>query len=134
MSQRIIVTAPGRLVADPDMPTNEKAPAVFRIACNTSVKVDGQWTEKATFMRVRDWNHDRVKKLAKGALVVVTGELTQDERPEDKGGGFYACEIKAMNVDVLLWGENKSAAEGGVASQGKKAAATARRSKEDLPF
>lgn len=134
MSQRIMVTAPGRLVADPEF-GSENAPAVFRIACNNSVKgADGQWVEKPTYLRCKDWNHERSKKLTKGCLVSISGELMVDQRPEDKGGGYYPPEVKIYNVDILQWAQDKTAAEGGSAASARKEGAKSKRASEPNPF
>lgn len=136
-TQRASVRISGRLVADPDIPANDKAPISFRVACNQSVKVNGTWEEVATFYRCKDWNRQRSEKLAKGCLVVVDGELTCDKRPTEKYGddpGYFGPEIKVWNIDILLYAGNKPAEEGGVGAQGKKAATRNARQAEDFPF
>lgn len=99
----------------------------FRLGINRGVKnrETGEWEEKAMFLRCTDFMTSRSEKLAKGCLVQVTGELTWDERAE---GGFWAPELKVMDVSVLKWAHAQGE------KNANKQAAQGKRKDEALPF
>ena len=124
MANRVITVVCGHVVADADV--TDKT-VKFRIAINRGVKnrETGEWEDKPMFLRCTDWLTTRSDKLVKGCLVQVTGDLTWDERAE---GGFWAPELKVMDVSVLKW------AQGAGEKNTNKQAAQGKRKTEDLPF
>lgn len=124
MSNKCVCVVSGWIVEDAEV--NGKA-TKFRIGVNRAFKnkETGEWEEKPMWLRCADFMPERSSKLTKGTLVTLTGEMTWDERPE---GGFWAPELKIMNVDILRWANSEGAAAKG------KGGAQGRRKAEDLPF
>jgi len=130
MSNTAFTFATGRIVADPE---KHGTVTIFRIALNQREKVNGEWTEVARYMRCKEFNEDRAKVLAKGQMVAVGGSLSWDQRPDDKGGGYYPPEISISKIDILQWAGDKPKTEGG-GNKGKFKTKAAEEDKEDLPF
>jgi len=128
MSSKAILVVSGHVVEDADV--KEKL-VKFRVAINRGFKnkETGEWEEKAMWLRCTDFLVQRSSKLAKGALVQVSGEVNWDERPE---GGFFAPELRVMDVTVLRWANNDADKSG--AGKERREAAQGKRKGQELPF
>lgn len=126
MSNKLIGTVCGYVAQDADV--KEKF-VTFSLAINKSTKQpDGTYVERAMWLRCKDFMVDRGSKMAKGALISVTGEITWDEHKSGEKSAFYAPELRVMNLDVVRWANNDKDKSG--AREDKKQ----KRSDEDLPF
>lgn len=103
------VTAVGRLVADPEQPTN--GPAKFRLA------VDGYNREtkqrEATFWDCVAWGKtgETIMKYAqKGKQMLVAGEMNRREYVSKMGEKRQAVEINVADIE-LLGGGSPSASQ-----------------------
>lgn len=128
VSSKAILVVSGYVVEDADV--KDKL-VKFRIGINRGVKnkETGEWEEKAMWLRCTDFLVQRASKLAKGALVQVSGEVNWDERPE---GGFFAPELKVMDVTVLKWANNDRDQSG--AGKEHRNTAQGKRKSAELPF
>jgi single-stranded DNA-binding protein len=129
MSSKAVMVVSGYVVEDAEVRDNKIVK--FRIGINRGYKEKGsdEWKEKAMWLRCTDFLVQRASKLAKGALVQVTGEVNWDERPE---GGYFAPELKVMDVTVLKWANNDQ--DKSTTGQAAKREAGNRRKSDALPF
>ena len=95
----------GRLTADSKLSyTKSNYPILnFSIASNRSVKVNGNWEEKTSFINVRLWGkrgESLANYLKKGQMVGIDGKLIQD-RYEKDGQKVSLVFVEADNVQLL---------------------------------
>lgn len=101
MSDVMASTFTGRVVADgEEMKLGERAAISFRVAINGRKKQGDEWVDAPLFVRCKDFNVQRGARAVKGAKVNITGKTSWDERPADKGGGFYSPDITVWNMEV----------------------------------
>ncbi|NNM53242.1 MAG: single-stranded DNA-binding protein, partial [Spirochaetales bacterium] len=109
------------------------AHARFSVAVNRSVKRGEKWESEASFFEADAWGSTAEwasKKLAKGSLCVIVGELRQ-ERWEKNGEKFSRVTINASSVQPLGGESNGKAME----SQPKQSLSdTGGNFEDDIPF
>jgi single-strand DNA-binding protein len=126
----------GNLTKDPELRQTPSGTDVckLRIAVNTRIKKDGEWTDKANYFDVTIWGNsgaNAAKYLSKGRPVAIDGRLDWHEWEQD-GNKRQAVEIIADNVQFLGSGQGGGggAAEGGSATDAGGAASD----DSDIPF
>lgn len=122
---RVVIT--GNLTADPELRTLASGTSVckLRVACNTSQKVEGEWTDKPNYFNVTVWGkqgENAAKYLAKGRPVAIDGRLEWHEW-EAEGGKRSAVEITAESVQFLNSGQPRETEPVGAGT-----------ASEDIPF
>lgn len=101
---RIVIT--GNLTRDPELRALQSGTSVcsLRIASNSRMKQDGEWTDKANYFSVTVWGaqgENCAKFLAKGRPVCVDGRLDWREWQAQDGSKRESVEIIAETVQFL---------------------------------
>jgi single-strand DNA-binding protein len=132
---RVILTA--NLTRDPEMKTTAGSVAVctLRVACNSRVKRDGEWTEKPNYFDVTCFGaqaENVSRYLTKGRGVAIDGRLDWREWTTDGGDKRQAVQIIADSIQFLQDGQR----DGDSGSQGAPPATSAPSSAadDDIPF
>ena len=102
----------GRLCADPEMKqTASGVPCChFRIAVNRKKQKDG--TQEADFINCTAWRSTAefvCRYFSKGGMIIVEGELRNNDYTDGSGVKHYSMEVLCNEVG---FGESKKAAEG----------------------
>ena len=125
----------GRLGRDPEMRYTPNGTAVTNFSVAVSRKYtgkDGQPVEKTTWFRVTAWGklaEITNEHLAKGRMVLVTGEVSASAYTNQAGEPAASLELTARDVKFL---GGKSNGNGGQAQA--EAPASAPAEEDDLPF
>lgn len=108
------VTLVGNVTAEPEVKALGEGGvkvANIRVATNKSYKdKNGEWQEKGTFHNVVLWrNHaeSAEKRIIKGTLVYIEGEIDNREYVDKEGNKRYITEIVAKDMKIL----NKAAGD-----------------------
>lgn len=96
----------GNLTRDPELKTLTSGTKVcnLRIAVNSRVKRDGEWTDKPNYFNVTVWGaqgENCATYLAKGRPVAIDGRLDWREWETQDGGKRQAVDIIADSVQFL---------------------------------
>lgn len=124
----------GNLTKDPELRQTPSGTDVckLRVAVNTRVKKEGEWTDKANYFDVTLWGNtaaNAAKYLSKGRPVAIDGRLDWHEWEQD-GNKRQAVEIIAENVQFLGGGQGGGGNSGGGQPDADSSAST----DEDIPF
>lgn len=113
----------GRLTVDPEhrVLPNGNAMLKFCIAINKSVKINGEWENKACFLNVVCWGF--VAKscqdhLSKGCQVIIIGELEQNSWQDRDGNKRSVHQLTAQKVRVIGDSQRSSSYENSSQSYG----------------
>lgn len=107
MLNRVILM--GRLCADPELRQTQSgiANCKFRIAVNRPKKQDG--TQEADFISCTAWRSTAefvCRYFSKGSMIVIEGQLRNNDYTDGNGVKHYSMEVLADNV---TFGESKNA-------------------------
>lgn len=101
---RVILT--GNLTRDPELHDTSGGSKVcrMRVACNSRVKISGEWTDKANYVDVACFGaqaENAHKYLAKGRAVAIDGRLDWNEWTTQEGQKRQSLSVIADSVQFL---------------------------------
>lgn len=136
---RVVLTA--NLTRDPELKNTSGGTAVcqLRVASNSRVKRDGEWTEKPNYFDVVCFGaqaENVTKYLAKGRPVAIDGRLDWREWTTDSGDKRQAVQIIADTIQFLSDGKSDGDRPSGGSSEGSGAPTpvSAAPADDDIPF
>jgi single-strand DNA-binding protein len=118
-----VVAITGNLTKDPELRSTHSGTPVcsLRVAVNTRVKRDGEWTDKPNYFDVTVWGkrgENTAKYLAKGSGIGVQGRLDWREWEDKQGNKRQSVEIIA---DDVQWLDGKRDGKRGTSSSNDQA-------------
>lgn len=102
----ISVTASGNIGRDPEMKYTQSGMGIlsFSLASNGREKVEGEWKDVATWLRVTIFGkraESLEKLLAKGSKVIVRGKLSVRDYTTQAGESRRSVEVTAEDLEFI---------------------------------
>jgi single-strand DNA-binding protein len=124
----------GNLTKDPELRHTPAGTSVckLRLAVNSRVKRNGEWTDKPNFFDITVWGQageNAAKYLAKGRQVAIDGRLDWREWEAQDGSKRQAVEIVADSVQFLGGGRGGASSPLSVDDEESQALGD-----DDIPF
>lgn len=130
----ISVTASGNIGRDPELKHTQGGTAVlsFSLASNDRQKVDGEWKDVATWLRVTVFGkraESLANHLGKGSKVIVRGKLSVRDYETKDGKAGRSVDVTAEDLEFI-----GSRPEGQQQPRGEQKPAADFGDDDDIPF